>query len=511
MTAGLPGLGGGPARIACVDVPELGLQVALRDNPGWQGGAVAVLERAGPQGEVVACNMAARRRGVTPGMRHAAALALAPGLQAAVVDAERLGRAGEELLGLLLRRAPAVEPGAPGVFWLDPEGLVRLFGDLPRWGRGLLDMLQETGFQASLVIGFHRHRAHALARAHRGVVVVADPAEELALVTRVPLARLDLPPGLRDSLGQLGIHHLGGFLTLPPEELPARFGAAAAALHARYTRDAGALRPVIPPEPITEGFEVDPPDDHCERLLFAVVPAVGRLLARLAAEGDALAALQVTMELDHAPALGTTIEPARALGDDERSQRQLIDLLRLRLGGIELAAPVLRVTLTAAGTRATGEQLALLRGSGRDLHAAGEAIARVRAAFGDQAVTRARLRPAHLPEAGFTWEPVTAATCPRAPDLPANDGPGAPLCRRVLARPRPLPAWTGVDDGRWLAGTGLCRGAVVRMTGPYRVSGGWWARTVERDYYFAETSAGDIAWVYHDGPRRRWFLHALVD
>jgi protein ImuB len=49
------------------------------------------------------------------------------------------------------------------------------------------------------------------------------------------------------------------------------------------------------------------------------------------------------------------------------------------------------------------------------------------------------------------------------------------------------------------------------MTGPYRVSGGWWARTVERDYYFAETSAGDIAWVYHDGPRRRWFLHALLD
>lgn len=498
-------------RIACVDVPELALQVVLRERPEWRGGAVAVLAKEGPQGEVVACNSAARRRGVAIGMRHAAALALAPALQAEVVADEKLRAVGEELLGLLLRRAPAVEPGAPGVFWLDPEGLVRLFGDLSRWGHGLLDMLKETGFQASLVVGFHRHRAHALARVHRGVLVIADAGEEVGLASRVPLARLELAPGLLASLGQLGIHHLGGFLTLPAEELPARFGAAAAELHARFTREAGALRPVIPPEPVVEAFEVDPPDDHCERLLFAVVPAVGKLLARLAAEGDALAALQVTMELDHAPALHTTIEPAAALGDDERARGQLTDLLRLRLGGLELAAPVLRVELTAVGTRATGEQLALLRGSGRDLHAASEAIARVRAAFGDHAVTRARLRPAHLPEAGFVWEPVTAACGPKAPDMPANDGPGAPLCRRMLARPRPLPAWTGADDGRWLAGTGLVRGAVIRMTGPYRVSGGWWARTVERDYFFAETDAGDIAWVFHDGPRRRWFLHALVD
>lgn len=500
-------------RVACVDLPALPLQVLLRANPAWRAGPAAVLTKEGLQGEVAACNTAARRRGVAAGMRHAAALALAPGLQAGVVDAAMLATAGEALLALLLRRAPTVEPGAPGVFWLDPAGLERLFGDLPRWGQGLVASLEEAGFHAGVVVGFHRHRAHALARVHRGVLVVADAAEERALAARVPLARLDLPPGLQDSLGQLGIHHLGGLLSLPPEELRARFGAAAAAVHGLYTRDAGALRPVIPPEPVVEEFAVEPPDDHCERLLFAVVPAVGKLLARLAAQGDGLAALQVTLELDHAPALHTAIEPARPLGDDEAARRQLADLLRLRLGGIDLGAPVVRVVLTAVGSRASGEQIALLRGGGRDLEAASEAIARVRAAFGDQAVTRARLRPAHLPEAGFAWEPVTTATCPKVQDAPANHGaaPAAPLCRRLLARPRPLPAWTGRDDGRWLAGTGLVRGAVVRMTGPYRVSGGWWARTVERDYYFAETSAGDIAWVYHDGPRRRWFLHALVD
>ncbi len=129
-------------------------------------------------------------------------------------------------------------------------------------------------------------------------------------------------------------------------------------------------------------------------------------------------------------------------------------------------------------------------------------------------MTRARLRPAHLPEAGFRWEATAEATCPKVQDLPANHHEALaapPLCRRLLPRPQPLTPWTGRDDGTWLSSTGLVRGAVIHMAGPYRVSGGWWARTVERDYYYAETSAGDIAWIYHDKARARWFLHALLD
>jgi hypothetical protein len=52
---------------------------------------------------------------------------------------------------------------------------------------------------------------------------------------------------------------------------------------------------------------------------------------------------------------------------------------------------------------------------------------------------------------------------------------------------------------------------VQRMYGPYRVSGGWWKRTVERDYYYAETDTGGLLWVYWDRPRAAWFLHGTVD
>ncbi|MBK9754897.1 MAG: DNA polymerase Y family protein [Nannocystis sp.] len=500
-------------RVACVDLPALPLQWLLRARPAWRAGPVAVLARGDLQGEVLHCNTAARRCGVTPGMRHGAALAVAPGLQAEVVPAEALQAAGEELLALLLRRAPRVEPGgSPGVFWIDPSGLERLFGELGRWSEGLLAELQAAGFTAGLVIGFHRHRAHALARMVRGARVLASPEAEASLLGQVPLARVDLPPGLLDSLAQLGIHHLAGFLGLPAAELRARFGLAAALVQARYLEAAPPLRPTLPREPVTEGFEQEPPDDHCERLLFAMRPKIDRLLQRLAAEGEALTVLEVELELDHAPPLRTRIEPAAPVGPNEAGG--LVELLHLRLAGTELAAPVLRVRLTAIGARVRAEQGALLGGARRDLQAAGRALARVRAAFGEQAVTRARLRPAHLPEAGFRWEPIAEISCPKVQELPANHHEALaapPLCRRLLPRPRPLTAWTGRDDGDWLARTGLVRGAVIRMDGPHRVSGGWWARTVERDYYYAETSAGDIAWVYHDRARARWFLHGLLD
>jgi hypothetical protein len=121
-------------------------------------------------------------------------------------------------------------------------------------------------------------------------------------------------------------------------------------------------------------------------------PRIDRVLQRLAAEGEALVGLEVEMELDHhAPTLRTRIEPAAPVGPGEA--RGLVELLHLRLTGISLEAPVLRVTLTGCGARARAEQAALLGGAGRDLQAAGRALARVRAAFGEQAVTRAQLKP----------------------------------------------------------------------------------------------------------------------
>ena len=79
----------------------------------------------------------------------------------------------------------------------------------------------------------------------------------------------------------------------------------------------------------------------------------------------------------------------------------------------------------------------------------------------------------------------------------------------MLARPRPLASRDKKEPDE---GPDLGDGdRILHLFGPYRVSGGWWVRTVERDYFYAETASGELLWVYWDRPRHRWFLHGVVD
>ena len=122
---------------------------------------------------------------------------------------------------------------------------------------------------------------------------------------------------------------------------------------------------------------------------------------------------------------------------------------------------------------ATREQLALFATKPRrDLRAADEALARVRAELGDDAVVRAVLRDGHLPEASFGWErlvhvvrgrAVAASACARSC---AGCSRARSRCRR---RRGPRATTAGCSSG-------LEHGAVVRIVGPYVVSGGWWAQ-----------------------------------
>jgi protein ImuB len=61
----------------------------------------------------------------------------------------------------------------------------------------------------------------------------------------------------------------------------------------------------------------------------------------------------------------------------------------------------------------------------------------------------------------------------------------------------------------WLL-AGVTRGAVDEIVGPYKLSGGWWSREIQRDYYFAKLASGPWLWVYWDGARRRWFWQGVV-
>ena len=165
-------------RVACLDLPGFPLQLVWRQEPAWRNQAVVVIDEDRPQGEVLWACERARAAGVLVGQRYAFALALCGGLRACTVSDGQLAEATTELRTALHRLSPGVEPGEPGTFWLDGEGLERMFPD-PRgphgraWGMAIAQALTELGYRGAIAVGFSRFATYAIARATRlGVTVL---------------------------------------------------------------------------------------------------------------------------------------------------------------------------------------------------------------------------------------------------------------------------------------------------------------------------------------------------
>ena len=498
--------------VACVDLPALPLQLVWRGEPALRAHAVVVIDEDRPQGHVLWACERARAAGILPGQRYAHALSLHRGLRARVVPPEQIEAAVTELRGALHALSPRVEPCAsePGTLWLDGEGLGRIFESGQAWAMAIQRALVALRYTGAVVVGFTRFATYAIARATRtGISVLRTDADERTMASAVPLARLDVDPKLRDALARLGVTTLGQLVRLPGGGILERFGKDA---HRLYQLAAGErwdpLVPVPPPEAPDEKVVLDDDVDDIEQLVFVLKRAIDRLLDRLAARGRALAALHVELVLRHA--VGRTelradcIKPAAPTLDG----RGLVRLVHLRFTGMPPVAPVNAARVWADDVAATREQLAMFASRPRrDLRAADEALARVRAELGDDAVVRPVLRDGHLPEASFGWERVQHVVAAQPQQRLVQ-----PLVRRIHNRPQLLPPQARqVRDDGWLL-SGLEHGAVVRILGPYVVSGGWWARhEVHREYHYAELRRGDCLWVFYDRHRRRWFCQGAVE
>jgi protein ImuB len=519
-----------PERVACVDVPVLPLQLVWRAHPDWRAQPVVIVDEDRPQGRVLWACERARAGRVLPGMRYAHALSLAAGLRAQVVPPEQIAAAMTAIAAALRRCSPAVESAgaggaaddaAAGTFWLDGAGLARLYPDdagAPtgtRWAGAIAAAAASQGVEAAVVVGFTRFATYALARAaRRRITVLPTDADERAAARAVPLARLDVDARLRDALARLAVTTVGDLVRLPGGGILERFGREA---HRLYQLAAGErwdpLVPEPPPEAPDERVLLDEPERDVERLVFAIKAAVDRLLARLAARHRAVATLHLELTLHQgvqanqviAGRAAHAIRPAAPTLD----ARALLRLVHLRLDGAPPETGVIGVRAWADDVAATREQLGLFaERPRRDLRAADEALARLRAELGDDAVVKAVVRDAHLPEARFGWARLDRV-------VPARAAGGArPLVRRILSRPAMLPPQSpNVRDDGWLL-SGLEHGAVVRLHGPFVVSGGWWAPgpgEVCREYHFAETRRGTCLWVYFDRARRRWFQQGAVE
>jgi len=515
--------------LACVDVPALPLQLLLRRHPEWNEHPAVVVAEDRPQAEILWVNERARRVRVLPGVRYAAALSLCRELRAGVVTSTEIQAGVQEIAGTLRDFTPDVEPykSDPGTFWADLKGLERLFDSASAWARAVRSAIERLGFRVALALGFTRFGCYASAKDRLAGQGSADggwthifrtPEHESQRMRSVQLERLVLEPRLRESLARLGVRTVGALIDLPAAGLLERYGPEAYRLHQLAAGKSWSPLAVQAAElPTAEKLTLEFAEGDLFRLLFLIKGALDTLLVELADRQEALVELKLELSLESGTRRKVRVKPAEPTLDGI----QLLELVRLhlerelreentrrRMEGF-IAAGVEELELKVEGVRAPGEQLRLfVENPRRDLKSASRALARVRAELGSHAVARARLNDGHLPEATFLWEPLEDLQALK----PAQQQLGAKttLVRRIHTRRVALPPRPHHlrDDG-WLI-RGAEHGAVTRMTGPYIISGGWWARPVHREYHFAETVRGDLLWVYYDRRRRKWFLHGEV-
>ena len=491
-------------RVACAVVPALALQILLRRRPADAAAPVAVVDRDAPTGRVLQANSAALRAGVLPGLRYAAALALCRDLRAGEVPDRELLAGHARLADLLRRLSPSVEPSReePGVLWLDGRGILPLQPSLDAWRAAILAAIRAEGLVARAAVGFTRFGSFAGARAGRDPGVFADPAAERDAAAAVPLRLLGVPPDDRDALERLGVFRVRDLLALPAGGVEARFSPATARLRRLAAGDLpDPLAPVPGEEPVRARELLEHAESDADRLRLLIGGLLEPLARGLAPRRRAAAAVEVRLALDDGTEARLDLRPAAPT----RDAAHLLELVRLRLEATRLRCGVVEaeVELRAVPEDPAPERLFADR-PGRDAAAAGRALARLRAEFGPAAAARARPRDGHLPEASFEWEPLEG-TLP--PPRPADPIARPPLVRRLLDRPRPVPAPGGVRHGPdgWDP-AGPHAGAAVPLAGPFVLCGGWWAREVRREYRWVETSRGDLLWLFHDRRRRRWFL-----
>ena len=506
------------ARLACVDIPALPLQLLSRRHSDWAGFPVAVVAEESLQARLLWVNERAKQLRILPGTRYTTALSLSGELRAGVVRPDEIAAAVRQITDRLRDFSPEVEPSVeePGVFWLDGEGLNRLFRSATAWGGAIRDGLRDLGFSARVVVGFTRYGTYAVARS-RAAEAADSPAftslaEEQQAAHAAPLDRLGLPPEQRDDLAKLGVTTLGDFLALPAGGLRERFDEPAARIHSLASGAAWTpLQPTLPAERLVARIELGFADDDLPRLLFVLKQLIDPLLARLAVRREGARELSLHLRLDPSGTRHEVIRPAQPA----RATQPILELVRLRLesslpGKVEaMEAELIGVPLDLEQTRIFAQT------PRRDLDAANRALARLRAELGSVAVVHARVCEGHLPEAAFLWEPLERLEESRETEgVTSREGRGgaAPLLvRRFLERPAIPPANLQMEEGGRRPGRETDAEPIADRAGPYVISGGWWVRPIHREYYFAHTRRGEVLWVYYDRQRRRWFLQGAVE
>ena len=465
---------------AAIHLPRRALDAALRRQPDPL--APLALAEGPPQRRVVAmANESARAAGVRPGQPLAAAMALCPKLAALSWDEAEATRLLDLACAWAYRYSGQVCRDEADTVWLEVGGSLGLFGPWPRFERLLRDDLRALGLAHALAVAPTPLGALCLAK-HQDGLAVRDAAQLRRALDTLPLAHAPLDERTRDALAGMGVRRLRQLFALPRAGLRRRFGAGLLDVLDRLTGDAPDLRPCYQPPDLFEArFEFDDEVRYHTGLLFPLRRLLGDLCAFLVGRDGGVQRFELVFEHDLRPPSAHVVGAMAP----ERDPARLFELAKLVLEREPIPAPV-----RAFGLRAT--ELPPFVPAGRDLFEARPASALDWPAL--QARLQARLGEDAVYQGAPHADPRPERAQRRVRELRGRFLAPPPLPRPAWLLERPIPL----------------RGPAPRLlAGPERIESGWWdGDDVRRDYYVAETAAGQRAWVFcAAGERGPFMLH----
>lgn len=452
--------------------------------------------------------------GVSMGMPRREAEALAPFATVLLRDQGEEARRFEPVVERMESLIPRVEVVSPGLVFVPIAGAVRFYGG------------EET---LAGLVAKELDRTVGRARGGQALVGVADgpfAARWAATTTRVGhplivtdtigfLSRLDLT-ALRESLDAdelidtfrwLGVSTLGELARLPRDALATRFGNHGLLAHRLASGEDRYVDPrQIPPDLAVDAV-FDEPLESLDAAAFAARALAERLLRGLRASGAAPHRVSIMAE----SAAG---EPRERIwrSADPFTEKALSDRVWWQLrawiesGGI--LGGISRIRIAPADLSDEGRQLGLLQDETSRIEAE-RALSRAQALLGPDGVLQGRAQGGRMPQERVAWSRWGEPPADRERDVSAPWPGATPTPSPALVPPRLQPLEVEWDDGmptRVRLGTRW--EPVLTWSGPWRLSGRWWAGEQDADRYQLVTSVGAFLCVVAGG---RAFLAGVYD
>ncbi|MCB2201875.1 hypothetical protein KQH51_03670 [bacterium] len=503
-------------RIAALIVPAFPVALYLRDHPKDCSRPVVVADGDEEASEIIAANEIALDGDIRPGQTVAQGRLRVDNLLALPYDREQEIVESSRLMNRLQNLTPFVEEERPGTYFLEVGGMMLLYRSEHRFARAVCELLHDLGLPSMVGIAANTSVATVAAAVAGGqaesIVIVPDGTEREFLQ---PLSITHLPIS-DDTIGKLrllGIHTIGQVASFAPNELINRFETDGPTL-ARLSH--GVTVDLFAPEEPREALESEKallyPVATISALTAEIEPLLEDVLKRLRTVSRGCSCLEIELACEDKQRQTILL----ALESPGLSTQPFIRQLKQHLAAVRLPSGVTGIRVTIPNVVAlAGEQLDLARLADRRPVSKRQPVVLPPDLDG---VCCMQPQYSPLPEQTFSLIPYTGkvrlskvSDTGAIPFVPYSRQ--SPVGLRLLQPPQ---AVRMVCESERPARVTINRRThgVIRVDGPWRLSGGWWDHAFERHYYEITLNNGGryLVFARHDsGELAQWFVQGMFD